>query len=259
MQGSTAAVTLRAARAGRFSARVLGGLTALLLLFFVIGEGLPAFADLTWDRFLCELGIGGLCGGLVVAIFWQGWGGMIAILGWLLFAIGTRTLPGNPLVTLAAAIAVVHVLSWLRLRAAPVGARKVRVRAIFWVALGAFVSLRANEALLNPPLMTPSVTPPAGAWSSPEVNLTIAFDRSVTGTVGCAGIIDGQFLGSRTWFGRLMHWRTEYMIRGSLPQPVEIGNAKGIRFTAPLNVEGEELPGALFFLDPRPPCRRIPD
>ena len=50
--------------------------------------------------------------------------------------------------------------------------------------------------------------------------------------------MNGRIIYNRSWFGRLMHWRTDYLIMGKL--------SRGGRFTAPLTMRGVGLEGALF-------------
>ena len=61
---------------------------------------------------------------------------------------------------------------------------------------------------------------------------------SVSGRIGDATLINGRIIYNRSWFGKLMNWRTDYLIVGNLP--------RGDRFTAPLTMTGVGLEGALF-------------
>src|ERR1017187_8180659 len=53
------------------------------------------------------------------------------------------------------------------------------------------------------------------------VVFTIGPDGSVSGAVGNAALTNGQLAANRSWFGRLMNWRTDYVIRGTLSRVVE--------------------------------------
>jgi hypothetical protein len=122
----------------------------------------------------------------------------------------------------------------------------------------------------QPPLMTPVGPLPAGmvgTWQAsltivsrqplPDeipVTFTIGPDGSVSGSIGSAALTNGQFVRNRSWFGRMLNWRTEYQIRGTLSQLVESsGGAAGDRFSAPLQPRGKELHGALFLSHPGAP------
>jgi hypothetical protein len=62
---------------------------------------------------------------------------------------------------------------------------------------------------------------------------TINPDASVSGRIGDATVMNARIIYNRSWFGRLMHWRTDYLIVGD-------------RFTAPLTPRGVGLEGTLF-------------
>jgi hypothetical protein len=119
---------------------------------------------------------------------------------------------------------------------------------VLWIAAGIFVLLCANEMFGTPPLMTPALRPStmAGSWQSEgggtEVIFAIHPDGSVAGKIGEAAFEDGRLTGNRSWFGRLMNWRTNYWIRGTL-------SGSGEKFSAPLNFNGEVLEGTVFVSD----------
>jgi len=129
--------------------------------------------------------------------------------------------------------------------------------------------LCANEIFGLPPLMTKQGSIPAeiaGAWEAdltavsgrrlPDaiaVKLRIGQDGSVIGTIGAAEAA-GKLTANRTWFGRMMHWRTEYIIQGTLSRVVEsFGGTAGDRFSAPVDLSGGELAGSLFLSHPGEP------
>jgi len=139
-----------------------------------------------------------------------------------------------------------------------------------WILLAAFILLCANEIFGQPPLMTRADAPPAGIVGTWHANLTtvsrqplpdeipivftIGPDGSVSGAVGNAALTSGQFMANRSWFGRVMNWRTDYVIRGTLSRVVEsYGGTAGDRFSAPLNPRGAELDGSLFLSHPGAP------
>jgi len=142
----------------------------------------------------------------------------------------------------------VHLASWGRLRrAAPTGIvpwRLPRLVAVsLLVALVVFVLLSANEIFGQPPLMTPALRPDnglAGGWhgeGSASVEFLIHSDGSVTGSVGQAAISEGHIIYGRSWFGRLLHINSPYLITGRIA---------GDRFTAPIQPIGDTLDGSLF-------------
>jgi hypothetical protein len=113
------------------------------------------------------------------------------------------------------------------------------------LAVVVFVLLSANEMFGMPPLMTPALHPSpdmVGTWEAKlptmDAVFTINPDASVSGRIGDASLISARIVYNRTWFGRLMHWRTDYLILGKL--------SRGYRFTAPLMLTGADLEGSLF-------------
>ena len=122
------------------------------------------------------------------------------------------------------------------------------------LAVVVFILLCANEAFGMPPLMTPAFHPPpdmVGTWEaklgSMDAVFTINPDASVSGGIGEATLIDGRMIYNRSWFGKFMHWRTDYLIMGRLSQVVRPSErVAGDRFTAPLTLRGVGLEGALF-------------
>lgn len=248
----------------------------LFLVAFVFGEGLPRFSRMTGWAQLYSLGMGSLFLGLILAWFWEGWGGLLSVLGWGSLAVLARRPPWGWVLTIPAAVGLLHLLCWWRLRgpAPPPGLadseKNARIRMLFpilWAILAAFLLLCANEMFGQPPLMTRTGPPPSemvGTWQASlttvsrqpladaiPVAFTIGPDGSVSGSIGNATLTNGQFVRNRSWFGRLMNWRTEYMIRGTLAQVVvTYGGAAGDRFSAPLEPKGAELHGALFLSHP---------
>ncbi len=274
-----ARLTWQAAVAGRWTARILGTLMVLFLLAFVFGEGPPPLTRMTGRELGYALGVGGLFLGLIIAWFWEGWGGLLSVLGWGFLAVVAKRPPWDLPFSIPAAIGLLHLVCWWGLRgpappAAPMNsAATARLRMLFaflWVSLAAFILLCANEIFGQPPLMTRTGRPPAtmvGSWHAnlttvsrqalPDeipVVFTIGPDGSVSGAVGNAALTNGQLAANRSWFGRLMNWRTDYVIRGTLSRVVEsYGGTAGDRFSAPLNPRGSDLDGALFLSHPGAP------
>lgn len=275
---SIAMVTWRAAVIGRWTARIAGTLIVLFFLAFLLGEGPPSVSRMTAHERMFGLGVFVMLVGLVLAWFREGWGGAASVAGWGFLALIARRGPWNLPFLLPAVIGAVHILCWWRLSgpAPPLRpmnpAMQAGLRIVFpvlWVALAGFVVLAANEAFGMPPLMTPAFHPSpdmVGTWHATlttvsrqhlpgdlAVEFTIGPDGSVTGSVGGAAVNDGRIVWNRSWFGRLMKWRTEYLIRGTLSRVVEAHGTAGDRFTAPVNPRSFGLGGSLFLSHPSAP------
>jgi hypothetical protein len=220
----------------------------LFFLAFFFGEGPPHFSALTASEKLQFMAMGVLFLGLAVAWKWEGAGGLLAVAGFAaLVAIDSSHLRLWAF-DAPAAIAAFHIACWLRLRAGPPeGLVPWRLSRGTLFGLGAamavFLLLCANEMFGQPPLMTPSLHPSAnllGTWAQTapvEVELTIHTDASVTGTIS-GGDITGARIGfGRSWFGRLLHWNADYVIRGRV---------SGRDFAAPLISERHRLDGSLY-------------
>jgi hypothetical protein len=157
-----------------------------------------------------------------------------------------------------AAVALVHVVCWSRLRAAaPAGLvpwhlpRGLVISAL--VVFAVFLALCANEIFGHPPLMTPALRPSAnltGTWQASatrkqpavqpiRVELTIHSDGMVTGTIGRSEITQARIRYGRTWFGRIMRFNADCIIAGRL--------ANQEPFTIPLMDREHTLTGSLCF------------
>lgn len=239
-----------AARVGRWVARILGALMALMFVALFFGEP-PRFSQLTTRELLMFLAGGALEVGLILAWAWEGLGGLLILAGFLCLGLLDRKAFGMDPLQLCAAIGCLHLLCWWELRARreppPSIPHQGILLAIMWTGVGIIVLLLANEAFLAPPLMTPTLTPPpamVGTWQGDvkgmHIALTIRSDGAASGTIGDAAIADGRIIFNRSWFGQLLHWRTDYLIQGNLP-----GKA---HFSAPLNSRGNELAGTFFLV-----------
>ncbi len=103
--------------------------------------------------------------------------------------------------------------------------------------------LAANEIFITPPLFTPAFdAPPAliGTWRDGDVLFTFLPSGWVAGRVGKGAIGNGRIMPNRSWFGNLVNWRTDYLVRGDLT-----GLPNVYRFTVALDVKGEALQGQL--------------
>jgi hypothetical protein len=238
-------VIWRAAVIGRWTARIAGTLMALFFLAFFVGEGFPNLFRLPWRETLSVLTISAVVAGLLLAWIWEGLGGAL-----VLAAVGLMPLIGMMrgigFFLVPAAIGLLHVVCWWRLRSAGVKREAPRkILAVVGLAVVVFILLCANEMFGMPPLMTPAFHPPpdmVGTWeanlTTVDAVLTINPDASVSGRIGDASLVNARMIYNRSWFGRFMHWRTDYLIMGRL--------SRGDRFTAPLMARGVGLEGALF-------------
>lgn len=105
--------------------------------------------------------------------------------------------------------------------------------------LAIFLVLCANEIFGRPPLMTPALRMSdglAGTWQAPFVTLTLHPDATVTGVMNGTEVVEGRIANNRSWFGRLMHINSEYLVTGS---------TAGRQFLMPLTPRGEALEGSL--------------
>jgi hypothetical protein len=147
--------------------------------------------------------------GLGLAWKWEGLGGALTLAGYGVMAWADHPGRGHTAVVAApfvipAVIGLVHVLCWWALRNAP---SAWRPPVWLWGALGVFVLLCGNEVFGNPPLMSGGRVP-QGTWTDGGMVLTIAPDGAVSGS------LKGRIAPNRSWFGRLMSWRSDYIVRG---------------------------------------------
>jgi hypothetical protein len=240
--------TWRAAVIGRWTALIFGTLMVLFFLAFFFGEGPPHLSALTGADKLQFAALGVLLLGLIVAWKWEGAGGLLAFAGFVAFVTINSSHLKLSLFDIPGAIALLHIACWWRLRASPpAGLAPWRFSHGFLLGFGAalaiFLLLCANEMFGQPPLMTPSMRPSSnllGAWSQTvpiDVALTIHEDASVTGTVDGACIMGARVTYGRSWFGRLLHWNADYVIRGRIADRA---------FAAPLTATRRGLNGSLF-------------
>jgi hypothetical protein len=110
----------------------------------------------------------------------------------------------------------------------------------FAVIAACLVLLVINEVFGHPPLMTPRPHLTAdmrGVWSHGAILFEVASDAAVSGRYG-----DVQFAGklrrNRTWFGKWMNWRTDYIILGSF--------SDGRPISVPVQWTGNGYTGSVF-------------
>jgi hypothetical protein len=248
-----------AAEIGRWVARVLGSLLALMFLAFFIGEGIAKPSELTFREALTLLGFVLAIIGLTLAWFRPALGGGLAMAGYLLHASITPRSALNPIIAAVFVAGALHVVCWARLHVEPAQpAARWRIPKPVLLGggavLGVFIILAVNEAFGMPPLMTPVLRPApelSGEWiaqaGGSDVRLTVHPDGSVTGTISDAALTNARIINNRSWFGRLMNWRTPYLIMGGLSHTVRLsGRVEGAGFTAPLTPAAGRLRGVIF-------------
>lgn len=127
--------------------------------------------------------------------------------------------------------------------------QSAKVRVFVAVGVGFALLLVANELFGMPPFtLTPSRVPQrlVGHWTAGEMSLGIRPDGVVTGKFHNGAVIkDAVLKPNRTWLGRLLRWRTDYIILGDLTAADENGD---IRFSAPLTDRDGALRLSLFKL-----------
>ena len=160
----------RAAVIGRWTARIAGTLMALFFLAFFVGEGFPNIFRLHLAGKSFGPGPERRRGGVASRLDMGGAGrrGRAGCHG-SLYAPDWHA--GNwRLLLVPAAIGLLHVVCWWRLRSAGVGwevPRKILI--VVGLAVGVFILLCANEVFGMPPLMTPALHPPpdmVGTWEA---------------------------------------------------------------------------------------------
>ena len=109
--------------------------------------------------------------------------------------------------------------------------------------LTAPVLLVLNEVFGTPPLFTPGLPEPvplAGVWSGTGVTLSIAPDGNVFGAFGTDQVYRATVRRNRTWLGRALKLRTDYVISGRLGQH---------HFKAPFNVRDGQMQASFYVFE----------
>lgn len=196
-------------------ARLTSALILLFFLAFVVAEGPPNPFRLTASENLYAAGMLALYGGLALAWIKPAWGGACSVAGWLYLGVLSREIPLDWPLAVPAAIGLLFLLT---ANATKTPAPRW-LKVVLYGPLPVFVLLCANEMFGNPPWMATSERPIAelaGAWSGPNAAITITPAGAVTGNLGGVPVQDAQWTPNRSWFGRLLRWRTDYRIRGTL-------------------------------------------
>ncbi len=83
-----------------------------------------------------------------------------------------------------------------------------------------------------------------------ETDLTISNTGTVTGHIGGAELSECVLEANRGWLGRLLHIKTDYIIRGKMTGRVSSQSEDGTHaISVPLNLVGNELQGSAFASD----------
>ncbi|MBM3782809.1 MAG: hypothetical protein FJW30_00540 [Acidobacteria bacterium] len=217
-------------------ARLAGSLLFLFFAVFVVADGPPPFLTMTARENFYALALFSLFTGLAVAWSWPLSGGGLTVLGWLLLAALARRQPLDWPLSAPAAVGLVNLFVGWRLRSRPAPPRPKWVAIATLGPLPLFLLIAGNEILGDPPLFAGFPEPVAviaGEWiaQSPQAQLLIAPDGSVTGRIDGIEINGGRLRPNRSPFGRLVDWRTDYLVRG-------------VGISIPLNHSGGTLRGS---------------
>ena len=257
----------------RWTARGLGGLTALYFLYQLLRTGIPAPSLLTTGESVAVLGIAISFAGMFIVWMWEGAGGGLMVGGYMLAA---ATL--SPMLSLR----IFHVMAfsgalfvaawWLGNKQGKPVRRKLPAGVTGWfftwrkalAAGGGLLGLLfLNELFITPPLMSPGIEVDpaiAGRWEGRSAILSdwvrqhrlmvfvnIGVDGMVKGGVGDAELAGGRIAANRSWFGSVLGWRSEYIISGTLTgmvvAPESIARAE-VRI--PFNLRNARLVGCVL-------------
>lgn len=82
-----------------------------------------------------------------------------------------------------------------------------------------------------------------------DTELNILADGTVTGQLGGAELIGCVVEANRGWLGRLLHIKTDFIIRGRIKGAVVPGSESGIHvINAPFNLKGTQVAGSIFVI-----------
>jgi hypothetical protein len=103
-------------RVVRWIARAWGSLLALMVLVFTAGEGLPSPARLTAPERLMFVALAIMVFGLIAAWKWEGFGGVLILIGYGLFAVADRRVLVRGLFSLFPIAGLLFLFCWWRSR-----------------------------------------------------------------------------------------------------------------------------------------------
>ena len=108
------------------------------------------------------------------------------------------------------------------------------------LVLAAPLALVLNELFGMPPAFASRLqqpTPLAGVWSGTGVTLSISPHGHVFGIFGKDQVYRARIAANRTWVGRALNWRTDYIIMGQVGEH---------RFTAPFTIRDGRIHVSFF-------------
>jgi len=216
-------------------ARFAGTLLLLFFTAFLFGEDPPNPLRFTTRESLFAAGLFALYGGLALAWYRALWGGLLSLAGFIYLAVLSGTVPLDWPLFAPAAVGLANLIG-SRARPAPPSSWSPKM----YLPFALIALLCVNEMFGDPPF--PSALNSGsgnlhGTWSGGQVLFNIAPDNLVTGEIGPNLISSARLSANRSWFGRLMNWRTDYRVRGTL--------AGGQSFSVLLNADASNLDGTV--------------
>jgi hypothetical protein len=215
--------------------RLASVLTVAFFLAIVISDGPPNPLTFTLQQKLFALTLVALYAGLAWACFRPRLGGSLTLISWLILAMLTKRLPLDTPFLLPALLSLLHLIA-ARKSTLPFMRQPVWLHAL---AAG-LILLGANETFGSPPAFAGASNAPAaltGVWTSAIATFEIDSNANLSGRIDGVPITSFHLQPNRTWFGRLIHWRTDYRIRGTL--------ADGQSFQLLLDRDANQLRGTL--------------
>jgi hypothetical protein len=209
--------------------------------------------------------------GLLIAFRKQMLGGLTVLVGFVLQAVLMPRSALNPYFAVVPFTGLLRVsCALLERRQAPpppaVTGKRASHRIALAVALvlAVFLGLVSSEIFMSPPLLAPRhIAVPAGlvgGWQGQArvanrwvqqrrlpVKLTVDASGMAEGTLGDARFLQGKLLPARSWFGRALGLKTDYVFVGQLEGPVIAAEAISCGSTAEIafNLVGDRLHGGL--------------
>lgn len=199
-------------------ARFAGLAVFLFFAAMVVADGPPNPLHLSLRQNLYGLVLIVLFSGLALAFFRPLGGGLFSLGSWFLLALLSWKLPLDAPFLIPALIAAFHVA--LARYTTP-----AKLPLALHAAFACLLLIAGNEMFGQPPLFARLTSPTAkltGKWISPGIQLQIEQDAKVSGDIDGIAIAEAKIYPNRTLFGQLIHWRSDYIIRGTLnpSQPI---------------------------------------
>jgi len=259
----------------RLTARALGALVLLVSLVSFLGQGPPGFSAMTTREALGSLAVGIGVAGLIVAWWWEGIGGALALTAFVLHAVASRRVSSGGLLWLVPVIGIMFLAVWWARRRgmdsgpdpAPLGGPltpRLAGRIASGVAAALVAWLAVEMVLPTTPITSrvASVPAVAGRWEGkarfveewgPPGELTVVLsvngDGTVEGTIGAASFRNAPLVPNRSWLGSLFHIRSDYRLKGGISGVITPRFAiECAAFSLPLSLGSETLDGRLTSL-----------